>query len=86
MRNTICAALTALTLALCIALGGCGGTDASHDNATQCADLEDGISECTVTLQDTRKVDCLTVAGGHGTSGLSCDWNHASGTDKEPTR
>lgn len=25
MRNTICAALTAITLALCTALAGCGG-------------------------------------------------------------
>lgn len=42
MRNTICAALTTITLALCTALAGCGG--------------------------------------------MSCDWDHVSGADKEPDR
>lgn len=62
MRNTICAALTTITLALCTAL-----------------------AECVITLQDTRKVDCVVYAW-EKQGGLSCDWDHVSGADKEPDR
>lgn len=44
MRNTICAALTAITLVLCV------------------------------------------VYSGYRRGGLSCDWDHVSGADKEPAR
>lgn len=44
-----------------------------------------GIKECIVTLSDTRKVDCV-VHSGYRRGGLSCDWSHVSGADKEPER
>lgn len=34
---------------------------------------------------DTRKVDCV-VYSGYKQGGLSCDWSHVSGADKEPAR
>lgn len=43
----------------------------------------DGIKECIVTLSDTRKVDCVVYSNGNQ-AGLSCDWSHVSGADKEP--
>lgn len=72
MRNTICAALTATTLALCTALAGCGSTakpstpaHAIAATGTTCSEeSSDDIKECIVTL--------------------SCDWSHVSGADKEP--
>lgn len=33
------------------------------------------------TAKDTRKLDCVRLGGG-----LSCDWDHVSGADKEPER
>lgn len=36
-----------------------------------------------ITLTDTRKVDCV-VYSGYKQGGLSCDWSHVSGADKEP--
>lgn len=45
----------------------------------------DDITECIVTLSDTRKVDCV-VYSGYQRGGLSCDWDHVSGADKEPAR
>lgn len=95
MRNTICATLTTVTLttvtlALCMALAGCGTTSKpSHAmgaaDATCSAASDDGIKECIVTLPDTRQVDCVVFAWTqHG--GLSCDWSHVSGADKEPDR
>ena len=41
--------------------------------------------ECVITLTDTRKVDCV-VYSGYKQVGLSCDWYHVSGADKEPAR
>lgn len=43
----------------------------------------DGIKECIVTLSDTRQVDCV-VYSDYEAAGLSCDWSHVSGADKEP--
>lgn len=93
MRNTICAALTAITLVLCAALAGCGSASKTSTPAhaiaatgTTCSEeSSDGIKECIVTLSDTRKVDCV-VYSGYKQGGLSCDWAHASGSDEEPTR
>ena len=88
MRNTICAALTAITLVLCAALAGCGNASKtstpSHATGTTCSE-ESGadIKECVVTLSDTRKVDCV-VYSGYKQGGLSCDWSHVSGADEEP--
>lgn len=82
MRNTICAALITITLALCIALAGCG-TSSKTSHAMGAADAkcsaasDDGIKECIVTLSDARQVDCVVFAWTqHG--GLSCDWSHVS--------
>lgn len=45
----------------------------------------DDIKECIVTLSDTRQVVCV-VYSGYQRGGLSCDWSHVSGADKEPAR
>lgn len=45
---------------------------------------QSGIRVCTVTLSDTRQVDCVITAGTYGKSGVTCDWSHVSGADKEP--
>lgn len=93
MRNTICATLTAITLTLCTALAGCGSTAKTSTPAhaiaatgTTCSEESgDYIKECIVTLSDTRKVDCV-VYSDYKQGGLSCDWSHVSGADKEPAR
>lgn len=94
MRNTICATLTTITLALCTALAGCGGMAKASTPAhavkpidSQCTDggATHGFYECVITLQDTRKVDCVVYAW-EKQGGLSCDWSHVSGADKDPER
>lgn len=92
MRNTICATLTAITLTLCTALAGCGSASEPSTPAhavksieSQCSDMDDDFSECVITLTDTRQVDCI-VYSGYKQGGLSCDWRHVSGADKEPAR
>lgn len=93
MRNTICATLTAITLALCTALAGCGSAPKTSTPAhaiaatgTTCSEeSSDDIKECIVTLSDTRQVVCV-VYSGYQRGGLSCDWSHVSGADKEPAR
>lgn len=90
MRNTICATLTAITLTLCTALAGCGSASKTSTPAhaiaatgTTCFKSSGDIKECIVTLSDTRQVDCV-VYSGYQKGGLSCDWSHVSGADKEP--
>lgn len=92
MRNTICAALTAITLTLCTALAGCGSATEPSTPAhavrsidSQCYSSDDVFRECVITLTDTRQVVCVVYAG-YQKGGLSCDWAHASGSDEEPTR
>lgn len=93
MRNAICATLTTITLTICTALAGCGSTSEPSTPAhavrsieSQCSQDEDGdFRECVITLTDTRKVDCV-VYSGYKQGGLSCDWRHVSGADKEPAR
>lgn len=94
MRNTICATLTAITLTLtiCTALAGCGSASEPSTPAhavrsvdSQCSAGADVFTECVVTLTDKRKVDCV-VHSGYRRGGLSCDWRHVSGADKEPAR
>lgn len=94
MRNTICAALTAITLVLCAALAGCGSASKTSTPAhaiaatgTTCSEEsgDERIKECIVTLSETRRVDCVVYAG-YQRGGLSCDWSHVSGADKEPAR
>lgn len=92
MRNTICAALTAITLVLCAALAGCGNASKTSTPAhaiaatgTTCSKSSDDIKECIVTLSGTRQVVCV-VFDDYQAGGLSCDWSHVSGADKEPAR
>lgn len=94
MRNTICATLTTITLALCTALAGCGSASEPSTPAhavrsieSQCSQDEDGgFRECVITLTDTRQVDCIVYSTNGKQAGLSCDWSHVSGADKEPAR
>lgn len=81
-----------LTPVFLLALAGCGS--ASEPSMTahavrsidwRCSDMYDDFSECVVTLTDTRQVDCI-VYSGYRRGGLSCDWRHVSGADKEPAR
>lgn len=94
MRNTICAALTAITLVLCAALAGCGNASKTSTPAhaiaatgTTCSKRSgDDIKECIVTLTDTRQVDCIVYSTNGKQAGLSCDWSHVSVAGKEPAR
>lgn len=90
MRKT-----TRITLAItviCMALAGCGSASEPSTPAhevrsieSQCSQDEDGdFRECVITLTDKRKVDC--VVSDYKQGGLSCDWSHVSGADKEPAR
>lgn len=90
MRKT-----TRITLAItviCMALAGCGSTSEPSTPAhavrlidSQCSAQNDGFRECVITLTDARQVDCV-VYSGYKQGGLSCDWSHVSGVDKEPAR
>lgn len=91
--------LTAITMFLLtpvflLALAGCGSASEPSTPAhavrsidSQCTDggTAHGFYECAITLSDTRKVDCIVYAWGKQ-GGLSCDWSHVSGADKEPDR
>ena len=90
--------LTAITMSLLtpvflLALTGCGSASKTSTPAhaiaatgTTCSKMSsDNIKECIVTLSDTRQVDCV-VYSGYQRGGLSCDWSHVSGADKEPAR
>lgn len=91
MRKT-----TRITLAItviCMALAGCGSTSEPSTPAhevrsidSQCSDMDDEFSECVITLTDTRQVDCIVYSTNGKQAGLSCDWSHVSGADKEPAR
>lgn len=85
MRKT-----TRITLAItviCMALAGCGSAPAHAVRSieSQCSAWGGDFRECVITLTDTRKVDCV-VYSGYQKGGLSCDWSHVSGADKEPER
>lgn len=91
MRKT-----TRITLAItviCMALAGCGSASEPSTPAhavrsieSQCSDMDDDFSECVITLTDTRKVDCIVYSTNGKQAGLSCDWSHVSGADKESAR
>lgn len=91
MRKT-----TRITLAItviCMALAGCGSASEPSTPAhavrsieSQCSAGADVFTECIVTLTDTRKVDCVVYSTNGKQAGLSCDWSHVSGADKEPAR
>lgn len=81
-----------LTPVFLLALAGCGSASEPSTTAHavrsidwRCSDMYDEFSECVVTLTDTRKVDCV-VYSSYEQGGLSCDWDHVSGADKEPAR
>ena len=91
--------LTAITMFLLtpvflLALAGCGSASKTSTPAhaiaatgTTCSEESSyGIKECIVTLSDTRKVDCVVYSTNGKQAGLSCDWDHVSGADKEPAR
>lgn len=88
MRKT-----TRITLAItviCMALAGCGSASEPSTPAhavrsidSQCSAWDGDFRECVITLTDTRQVDCV-VYSGYRKGGLSCDWSHVSGADKEP--
>ena len=90
--------LTAITMFLLtpvflLALAGCGSASEPSTPAhevrsieSQCSDMDDDFSECVVTLTDTRKEDCVVSSTNGKQAGLSCDWDHVSGADKEPAR
>lgn len=90
MRKT-----TRITLAItviCMALAGCGSASEPSTPAhavrsvdSQCSAGADVFTECVITLNDKRKADCV-VYSGYRRGGLSCDWRHVSGADKEPAR
>mgnify|MGYP001628402085 CR=1 FL=1 len=90
MRKT-----TRITLAItviCMALAGCGSASEPSTPAhavrsidSQCSAWDGDFRECVITLTDTRQVDCV-VYSGYRKGGLSCDWSHVSGADKEPER
>lgn len=89
MRKT-----TRITLAItviCMALAGCGSTSEPSTPAhavrsidSQCSAGADVFTECGITLTDTRQVDCIVYSTNGKQAGLSCDWSHVSGADKEP--
>ena len=91
MRKT-----TRITLAItviCMALAGCGSASEPSTPAyavrsvdSQCSAGADDFTECVITLTDTRKVDCIVYSTNSKQAGLSCDWSHVSGADKEPAR
>lgn len=83
-----------LTPVFLLALAGCGSASKTSTPAhaiaatgTTCSEESSyGIKECIVTLSDTRKVDCIVYSTNGKQAGLSCDWSHVSGADKEPER
>lgn len=94
MRKTT--RITFAITVICMALAGCGNATADTPDvmpatSAQCTKTHtDRIGkfgrmvssqECEITLKDTRKLDCVRLGDG-----LSCDWDHVSGADKEPAR
>lgn len=74
-----------LTPVLLLALAGCGTAGESSDgDPTDCAYLGSGFRQCEITLNDTRKVTCVEFGGYRVGGGMSCDWDHAGGADREP--
>lgn len=74
-----------LTPVLLLALAGCGTAGESSDgDSTTCAYLGSGFRQCEITLNDTRKVTCVEFGGYQVGGGMSCDWGHAGGADREP--
>lgn len=83
-----------LTPVFLLARAGCGSASKTSTpvpaiaaTGTTCSKRSgDDIKECIVTLSDTRQVDCIVYSTNGKQAGLSCDWSHVSGADKEPAR
>lgn len=74
-----------LTPVLLLALAGCDTAGESSDgDPTDCAYLGSGFRQCEITLNDTRKVTCVKFGGYRVGGGMSCDWDHAGGADRDP--
>ncbi|WP_137656934.1 hypothetical protein [Bifidobacterium moukalabense] len=72
-----------LTPVLLLVLAGCDTAESSEPSRESCSDVSAMVRQCELTLNDTRKVNCL-IYHDHRKGGMSCDWDHASGADKEP--
>ena len=79
MKKTLALATIAIT-ALALAACGTATQDAESASSADCVGLDDGYESCTVTLPDTRRVQCLYRKVGYS-GGLECDWAHADGAD-----
>lgn len=82
-----------LTPVFLLALAGCGSASEPSTPAhavrsvdSQCFAGADVFTECVITLTDTRQVDCIVYSANGKQAGLSCDWSHVSGADREPAR
>lgn len=75
-------AIAAIIIAITFALAACGTAtqDAESASSADCVGLDDGYESCTVTLPDTRRVQCLYRKVGYS-GGLECDWSHMDGAD-----
>lgn len=71
------------TPVLLLTLAGCDTAESSEPSRESCSDVSGTVRQCEFTLNDTRKVDCL-IYHDHRKGGMSCDWDHASGADREP--
>ena len=80
-------AMFLLTPVFLLALAGCGSAPAHEVRSidSQCSVWRGNLRECVITLTGARKVDCV-VYSGYQKGGLSCDWSHVSGADKELER
>ncbi len=79
MKKTLALATIAIT-ALALAACGTATQDIENASSADCVGLDDGYESCTVTLPDTRRVQCLYRKVGYS-GGLECDWSHADGAD-----
>lgn len=70
-----CAAL------LIFGLSSCGSGDGDQDpigvDCVSNGDFFTNMSQCQITMTDTRRVTCLVYSG----KTMDCDWLHADGTD-----
>ena len=71
------------TPVLLLTLAGCDTAESSEPSRESCSDVSGTVRQCELTLDDTRKVYCLSYHD-HRKGGMSCDWDHASGADREP--
>lgn len=80
-KPTTIAATILIAATTLLALAGCGLTDMSDGPSMACDG--DGLTECTVTMRDGRRVQCIVLDSNAYRSGISCDWAHADGADNQ---